>query len=125
MRAVAGNYDQEGYILTGNPGMMVNRCTLSFGRCSYRAAEEAIGEYLIEAQNSWKEITENYRCANPPLEPAVTLFVNARSLEFVFGYVVYYMKRTSVKDQLFTKIVEEVAKSKGARWASTKVATVT
>jgi hypothetical protein len=36
------------------------------------------------------------------------------------------MKRTSVKDQLFTKIVEEVEKSNGRlEWASTAVGAVT
>ncbi len=47
-----------------------------------RVAKEGIGEYLVEAQNSWKEITDNYRSANPPLEPTVALVVNAGSLEF-------------------------------------------
>jgi hypothetical protein len=87
-----------------------------------RVAKEAIGEYLVEAQNSWKEITENYRSANPPLEPIVTLVVDAGSLEFAVSYVVDYMKRTTMRDQLFTKIVEEVAKRKGRlEWASSAV----
>jgi small-conductance mechanosensitive channel len=91
-----------------------------------RAAKETIGGYLLEAQKSWKEITENYRSANPPLEPNVTVVVNAGCLEFSVSYVVDYMKRTSVKDQLFTKIVEEVAKSNGRlEWASTAVGAVT
>ena len=60
-----------------------------------RAAKETIGGYLLEAQKSWKEIIENYRSANPPLEPNVTVVVNAGSLEFSVSYVVDYMKRTS------------------------------
>ena len=47
-----------------------------------RVAKETIGGYLLEAQKSWKEIIENYRSANPPLEPNVTVVVNAGSLEF-------------------------------------------
>jgi hypothetical protein len=91
-----------------------------------RVAKETIGGYLLEAQKSWKEIIENYRSANPPLEPTVTVVVNAGSLEFSVSYVVDYMKRTSVKDQLFTKIVEEVARSNGRiEWASTAVDAVT
>lgn len=87
-----------------------------------RVAKEAIGEYLVEAQNSWKEITENYRSANPSLEPNVTLVVNAGSSEFTLGYVVDYMKRTAIKDQLFTKIIEEIADSNGRlEWASSGV----
>ena len=91
-----------------------------------RVAKETIGDYLLEAQKSWKEIIENYRSANPPLDPNVTVVVNAGSLEFSVSYVVDYMKRTSVKDQLFTKIVEEVVKSNGRlEWASTAVSAVT
>src|SRR6202034_179279 len=33
-----------------------------------RVAKEAIGEYLAEAQTSWKAISDNYRSENPPLE---------------------------------------------------------
>ena len=91
-----------------------------------RVARETIGGYLLEAQKSWKEMIENYRSANPPLEPNVTVVVNAGSLEFSVSYAVDYMKRTSVKDQLFTKIVEEVSKSNGRlEWSSTAVGAVT
>jgi len=87
-----------------------------------RIAKEAIGKYLVEAQNSWKEITENYRSTNPSVEPNVTLVVNAGSTEFTLGYVVDYTKRTVMKDQLFTKIIEEIADSNGRiEWASSGV----
>ena len=43
-----------------------------------RVAKETIGGYLPEAQKSWKEITDNYRSANPPLEPNVTVVVKDR-----------------------------------------------
>jgi small-conductance mechanosensitive channel len=87
-----------------------------------RAANEAIGEYLVEAQSSWKVMSDNYQSANPPLEPTVALVVNAGSLEFTVSYVVDYTKRTAMKDQLFTKIVEEVANSDGRlEWASSVV----
>jgi len=87
-----------------------------------RAAKEASGEYLVEAQTSWKEISDNYRSENPPLEPTVALVVVGRSLEFTVSYVVDYAKRTAMKDQLFTKIVEQVSKSNGRlEWASSAV----
>jgi small-conductance mechanosensitive channel len=83
-----------------------------------RVAAVTIGEYLVEAQISWKYISDNYRIENPPLEPTVSLVVNGGSLEFSLSYVVDYTKRTAVKTRLFTKIVEEVANSKGRlEWA--------
>jgi hypothetical protein len=64
-------------------------------------------------------MSDNYGSVNPPLEPTVALVVNAGSLEFSVSYVVDYTKRTAVQDQLFTKIVEEIANSKGRlEWAS-------
>src|SRR6202795_249249 len=87
-----------------------------------RAAKETIGEYLVEAQTSWKAMSDNYQSANPPLEPTVALVVNAGSLEFTVSYVVNYTKRTTMKDQLFMKIVEEVVNSyERLTWASPAV----
>jgi small-conductance mechanosensitive channel len=84
-----------------------------------RVAKKAIGEYLLEAQTSWKAISDDYRSANPPLEPTVALVVNAGSLEFTVSYVVDYTKRTAMQDEMFTKIVEEIENSKGRlQWAS-------
>ena len=88
-----------------------------------RVAKEAIGEYLAEAQTSWKAISDNYRTENPPLEPTATLVVVGGSLEFSLSYVTDYTKRTAMRDQLFTKIVEEVANNNGRlEWASPTVA---
>jgi small-conductance mechanosensitive channel len=90
-----------------------------------RVAKEAVGEYLVEAQKSWKTVVDNYRSANPALEPTVALVVNGGSLEFTVGYVVDYTKRSAMKDQLFTKIVEEVASSNGRfEWASSGVTVI-
>src|SRR6201997_3202775 len=85
-----------------------------------RVATEAIGNYLLEAQTSWKVVSDYYETASPPLEPTVTLVVNAGNLEFGVSYVAHYTKRTAMQDQLFTRIVHEVAKSNGRlQWSST------
>lgn len=87
-----------------------------------RVAGVTIGEYLGEAQISWKHISENFQIETTPLEPTVSLVVNGGSLEFSVSYVVDYTKRTAVKTQLFTRIVEEVANSTGRLvWASQTV----
>jgi small-conductance mechanosensitive channel len=89
-----------------------------------RVARESIGEYLIEAQISWRVVSDNYRILKPSLEPIVTLNVNNGSLEFGLSYVVDYTKRTAKQDELFSKIVEEVAKSEGRlQWSSSPVTT--
>src|SRR6202041_1686242 len=84
-----------------------------------RVAKDAVGEYMVEAQTSWKIVSDNFRSANPPLEPTVSLAVNGGSLEFGVSYVVDYTKRTAMQDRLFTNIVQEVANSKGRlEWAT-------
>jgi len=90
-----------------------------------RVVKETVSDYLVEAQGSWKQIVENYRIQNPVLEPTVTLQAGGGSLEFSLSYLVDYTKRTAVKDQLFTKIVDEVASSKGRlEWASSSTTVV-
>jgi small-conductance mechanosensitive channel len=82
-------------------------------------AKAAIGDDLVEAHRSWREISDNFRIEKPSLEPTVALTVNSAFLEFTLSYVVDYTKRTAMQDQLFTKIVQEVAKSDGRlEWAS-------
>src|ERR1700730_165169 len=106
-------WDEIKVLLTATSDCKLAREMLS------RVAKEAIGEYLLEAQTSWKAISDNYRSANPPLEPTVALVVNAGSLEFTVSYVVDYTRRTAMQDQLFTTIVEEIANSNGRlQWAS-------
>jgi small-conductance mechanosensitive channel len=90
-----------------------------------RVARESIGEYIVEAQTSWKVMSDYYRGANPPLEPTVTLAVTAGSLEFSVSYVVDYTKRTAMQDKLFVKIVQEVANSNGRlTWAPSSVTVI-
>jgi small-conductance mechanosensitive channel len=85
-----------------------------------RVAQEAIGDYLVEAEASWKAMSDYYQSENPPLEPTVTLVVNSGNLEFGVSYIVDYTKRTAMQDHLFTKIVQEVANSNGRlAWSST------
>jgi small-conductance mechanosensitive channel len=90
-----------------------------------RVAKEAIGEYLVEAQFSWKSMSEYYQSQNPPLEPTIALVVNSGSLEFTVSYVVDYTKRIAMQDQLFTKIADEVAGSDGRlKWASSAITVI-
>jgi small-conductance mechanosensitive channel len=87
-----------------------------------RVAKEAIGEYLVAAESSWKAMSDIYESANPSLEPTVALVVDAGNLEFAVSYTVDYRKPTAMKDQLFTKIVQEIADSNGRlEWASSSV----
>lgn len=90
-----------------------------------RVGKETISDYLLEAQRAWKQIVENYRVENPLLEPAVTLQASGGTLEFSLSYIVDYTKRTTIKDRLFTRIVDEIANSNGAlEWAPSSTTVV-
>jgi len=90
-----------------------------------RVAKETVSDYLVEAQGSWKGVVENYRIQNRSLEPMVTLDASDGSLEFSLSYIVDYTTRTNVRDQLFTKIVDEVVNSNGRlEWASSSTTVV-
>jgi small-conductance mechanosensitive channel len=94
-------------------------------RMLLRVAHETVSDYLTEAQESWKRIVENYRIQNRPLQPTVTLDAGGGTLDFSLSYLVDYTRRTTVKDQLFTKIVDEVASSQGRlEWASSSTSAV-
>jgi small-conductance mechanosensitive channel len=112
-------WDEIKVVLTGTSDSQFVRAML------LRVAKEAIGEYLLEAQSSWKTMSDNYQIENPPLEPTVALAVNSGSLEFTVSYVVDYTKRTAMQDRLFTKIAEEVTDSNGrCKWASSAITVI-
>ena len=109
-------WDEIKVVLTGTSDPQLARAMLLV------VAKEAIGEYLLEAQSSWKAMSENYQSVNPPLEPTVALVVSSGSLEFTVSYIVDYTKRIAKQDELFTKIAQEVADSNGRlKWASSAI----
>lgn len=106
-------WDEIKVVLTTSSDCQLARETLT------RVAKELIGDYLEEAQSSWKAVSDYYETVNPSLEPQITLTVNGGNLEFGVSYVVDYTKRTIAQDRLFTKIVQEVNNSNGRlQWAS-------
>ncbi|HJY83694.1 MAG TPA: hypothetical protein VKK81_21740, partial [Candidatus Binatia bacterium] len=84
-----------------------------------RIAKETVAQFLTDAQSSWKRVTDNFRIANPRLEPIVAFVVNGGCLEFTVSYIVDYREQTLMKDRLFTRIVDEISNSNGRlHWAS-------
>ena len=83
-------------------------------------AKESVSDYVARTEESWEHVTGDFRITNLRREPMVTLVVvDGGCLEFTVNYVVDYLKRTVIKDQLFTRIVEEVSKNDSkVRWAS-------
>lgn len=83
-------------------------------------ARESVSDYVARTEKSWEHVTDDFRIANVRREPTVTLVVvKGGYLEFTVSYVVDYLKRTVTKDQLFTRILDEVSTNESkVRWVS-------
>lgn len=75
---------------------------------------DIVGEYVKPSATQWREMLAKYRVENARVEPMVSLALNDNWMEFTVRYVVPFDKRRTVKDKLFTRIMDEVNRSQGA-----------
>lgn len=78
-----------------------------------RVADEVVGDYAAGAHTAWKNITRSYLVEDARVAPMVSLVANDNWIEFTLRYVVDYKSRRRTKDELFTRILEEVEASEG------------
>ena len=78
-----------------------------------KIADEIVGEFTESVQTSWKNLYKIYAIEEAQVEPMVTIVATDNWIEFTLRYVVSFKKRRSTKDRLFTRFLEEVAKSNG------------
>lgn len=84
-----------------------------------QVVEEVAGHYSEEARENWDEMLRKYRVEKASLQPMVTLIANDNWLQFTIRYVVDFKTRRLLKDQLFTRLLEEFQATDGAvRFAS-------
>ncbi len=90
-----------------------------------QAADEAVGSYAAAVEGAWKQLVQKYLLEEASLKPMITLIATDNWLEFTVRYVVEFKKRRRTKDQLFTRILDEIDKTEGGvALASTTVALV-
>jgi small-conductance mechanosensitive channel len=75
--------------------------------------DEVVGDYAVRARAAWKDVVEKYMMEDERVEPMVTVIANDNWMEFTVRYVVDYKRRRITKDQLFTRILEELDKTDG------------
>jgi len=78
-----------------------------------RVADEVVGDYATHARAAWKGVVERYLIEDEKVEPTVTVIANDNWMEFTVRYVVDYKRRRITKDQIFTRILEELDKTGG------------
>ncbi|MBK6487474.1 MAG: mechanosensitive ion channel family protein [Gemmatimonadetes bacterium] len=79
-----------------------------------RVVQEVVGEHVAPAAKEWREMLARFRVEDARLEPMVSLVLNDNWMEFTARYVVPFDRRRTVKDRLFTRIMDEVDASGGA-----------
>jgi small-conductance mechanosensitive channel len=78
-----------------------------------RVADEVVCDYADRARVAWKGVVGRYMVEDERVEPTVTMVANDNWLEFTVRYVVDYKRRRATKDQIFTRILEELDKTDG------------
>ena len=73
---------------------------------------EVVGEYAIKSKEAWDLMLKQYLLEEAKIESMVTLVANDNWIEFTGRYIVDFRRRRWAKDRLYTRILEEVDKSK-------------
>lgn len=76
-------------------------------------AKEVVGDYEQQAREAWRKMVANYMVEEATVRPGVTLIANDNWLEYTVRYVVDFKRRRITKDQLFTRILEEIDATEG------------
>ena len=85
-----------------------------------KIAEEVTGEFTKNAVKAWDEMLTKYLLEDAGVEPMVTLVANDNWMEFTVRYVVNFKSRRKIKNQLFTRILDEFIETDGkVEFAST------
>ena len=78
-----------------------------------RTAREVVGDYAASAKSSWERLVERFLIEDARVDPMITLVANDNWMEFTLRYVVDFKRRRATKDQLFTRILDEIDKTDG------------
>ena len=77
------------------------------------AADEVVGSYISQAQQTWDKMLEKYRIENANVAPMVFMIANDNWLEFSLRYVVDFQSRRITTNKLFTKIHDDIIATNG------------
>lgn len=83
-------------------------------------AKESVGEYTSNAHTAWTNFSKQFLLEDASVESQVSLTVNDNWIEFTIRYVVDFKSRRKTKDKLFSRMLDEFAKTNGkVKFAST------
>lgn len=76
-------------------------------------ATEVVGEYSTGAAVAWQDFSKQYLLEEAITDPMVSLVLNDNWMEFTVRFVLNYKRRRGTKDALFTRVLDEFAKTDG------------
>ena len=74
---------------------------------------DIVKDYINDAREAWQLVRRNFVVKEARIEPFISLATNDNWMEFTTRYVVHYDKRVVIKDELFTRILQEFNKTEG------------
>lgn len=72
------------------------------------AADKIVGEYSEEAKIYWERMVNKFLIEDAAVKPMVFMAANDNWVEFTLRYVVNYRSRVTIKDHLFSEILEKI-----------------
>jgi len=76
-------------------------------------ARDVAGDLGEKSQEKWNALQQKFLLENAQTDPMVSLIANDNWVEYTIRYVVNYKKRRWTKNELFTRILNEVEKTNG------------
>ena len=75
--------------------------------------DEVVDDYKNQAFNSWQTMVSKYMVEAASVDPSIILALNDNWMEYTIRYVVDFKKRRGTKDRLYTRILDEIALTRG------------
>ena len=83
-------------------------------RIMERVLEETSKEDMSVAETSWRRMVRKYLVEPISVEPMVTISINDNWVTYNLRYVVHYKRRRFTKDQVYSRVLQEIENSNGA-----------
>lgn len=82
------------------------------------AVRTTVGDYVPQAESTWKRLRRKYMLAEANVEPTVRLSVDQDWLTYTVRYTADYRRRVAVRDELWRRVLDAVDGTDGVQIAT-------
>jgi len=82
------------------------------------AVRETVGDYVPEAQGTWRQLRRKYLLAESNVEPGVRVTADQNWLTYTVRYAADYRERLAVRDELWRRVLDAIDAADGVRIAT-------